>query len=132
MASTTQNSASGLQALFLVLLPLLPVAALAAAPQLSSITPCGAQRGTELEVIFNGDRLQDAEEVVFYEPGLQVLKLSSVTNKTVTAQIKILADCAFGEHHARLRAASGFSELRTFFVGPFPTVSETEPNNEPS
>ena len=36
-----------------------------------------------------------------------------------------------GEHHLRVRTATGLSELRTFFVGPYPVVAEKEPNNEP-
>src|SRR5437899_1310030 len=101
----------------------------ATAPQLSAINPTGGQLGKELEVSFDGDRLQDTEEIVAYEPGFKILKLNSVTNKTVKAQIQIEPDCRLGEHHFRLRTASGLSELRTFFVGAFPVVNETEPNN---
>src|SRR5436305_917311 len=39
----------------------------ATSPQLSSILPTGAQRGTEVELRFGGDRLQDAEEIICYE-----------------------------------------------------------------
>jgi len=79
---------------------------------------------------FSGERLQDTEEIICYEPGIRIEKLSSVTNDTVTAKVEISPDCALGEHHLRLRAASGVSELRTFFVGALPVVAETEPNNE--
>lgn len=109
-----------------------PLCAGAVSPELKSVMPTGAQRGTDVEVTFSGERLQDVQEVLFYEPGLQVLNLSLVTNKAVKAQIKVLPDCALGEHHLRLRAASGLSELRTFLVGPYPVVQEVEPNNEPS
>ena len=37
-----------------------------------------------------------------------------------------------GEHHLRIRTETGVSELRTFFVGPYPVVAEKEPNNEPT
>jgi hypothetical protein len=106
--------------------------ALATAPQLSSITPTGGQRGTELEVSFNGDRLQDTEEIICYEPGIQILKLNSVTNKVVKAQVKLASDSRLGEYHLRLRSTTGLSELRTFFIGPFPVVTEAEPNNYPT
>src|SRR5437764_1099581 len=102
----------------------------ATAPRLQSITPTGAQLGSELEVSFEGDRLQDTEEIITYESGLKVLKLNQVTNKTVKAQLKIEPGCELGEHHLRIRGASGFSELMTFFVGPFPVVNEIEPNND--
>jgi hypothetical protein len=35
-----------------------------------------------------------------------------------------------GEHPFRLRTASGISALRIFYVGPFATVAEQEPNND--
>ena len=102
----------------------------AVAPKLSNISPAGAQRGTTLEMSFSGERLQDTEEVICYEPGIRIEKVSLITNGTVTAQVTINPDCPVGEHHLRLRAASGVSELRTFFVGTLPVVAETEPNNE--
>jgi hypothetical protein len=114
--------------LYLVVAPM----ALATSPQLQDISPTGGQRGIELEVSFHGERLQDAEEVICYEPGLQILKLNLVTNKTVKAQIKIGSDCRLGEHHLRVRTTTGVSELRTFLVGPFPVVEEIEPNDEPA
>src|SRR5436853_5028277 len=47
----------------------------ATSPHLAAINPTGAQRGSELEVNFSGERLQDAEEIICYEPGIQVVKL---------------------------------------------------------
>ena len=77
----------------------------AVAPHLASVLPTGGQRGTQLEVSFQGDRLQDAEEIISYEPGLEVVKLSLVTNNIVKAQVKIAPDCRLGEHHLRVRTA---------------------------
>jgi hypothetical protein len=105
-------------------------AAFATSPHIDSLVPAGGQRGTELEATFAGDRLQDAQEIFCYESGIQVLKLNLVTNKTVTAQLKIAPDCALGEHHLRIRSASGLSELMTFFVGSLPEATEKEPNND--
>ena len=100
------------------------------APHLASVLPTGGQRGTQVEVSFHGERLGDTQATICYEPGLEVRKLALVTNKTVKAQIKIAPDCRLGEHHLRLRTATGVSELRTFFVGPYPVIAEKEPNNE--
>src|SRR3982751_2183440 len=44
--------------------------AVAATPQLTRVLPRGAQRGTEVELTFEGQRLADAAEVMFYEPGI--------------------------------------------------------------
>jgi Bacterial pre-peptidase C-terminal domain len=102
----------------------------AVAPHLASVLPTGGQRGTQVEVSFHGDRLQDTAEIICYEPGLEVLKLNPAKDNLVTAELKIAADCRLGEHHLRLRTATGVSELRTFFVGPYPVVAEKEPNND--
>jgi hypothetical protein len=102
------------------------------APHLASVLPTGGQRGTQIEVSFHGERLQDAEEIISYEPGLEVLKLNLVTNNIVKAQVRLAPDCRLGEHHLRLRTTTGLSELRTFFVGAYPMVAEQEPNNDPS
>lgn len=105
---------------------------LPSSPDLNGITPVGGQRGTEVELQFHGNRLDDAEQIVTYAPGLDVVKLVSVTNQLVKAQVKIAADCRLGEHHLRVRTRSGVSDVQTFYVGPFPTVAEKEPNNERS
>jgi hypothetical protein len=42
----------------------------AVAPRVNSLLPIGAQRGTEVEVRFAGQRLNDVQEVVFYAPGI--------------------------------------------------------------
>ena len=99
-------------------------------PHLVSVLPTGGQRGTEMEVSFHGERLQDAEEIIWYEPGLEMLKLYLGKKNEVTAEIQIAPDCRLGEHHLRIRTETGVSELRTFFVGPYPVVAEAEPNNE--
>lgn len=102
----------------------------ATSPKFTSTIPSGGQRGTDLELRCNGARLDDAQELVFYSPGIQVLKLEPGKTNTLKAQIRITKDCALGEHPFRIRTASGISDLRTFWVGDFKSVEEIEPNNE--
>jgi len=102
----------------------------AAAPQLSRITPRGAQRGTEVELTFTGQRLDDAQQLMIYEPGLDVLEFKVADDKTVKVKVKIAPDCVLGTKHMRLRGASGLTDMRTFRVGALPTVAEAEPNSE--
>src|ERR1043166_7084958 len=116
----------------LLLFCFLATNARAVSPHITSLLPTGGQRATELELTFTGERLQDTEEVICFEPGIAVSKLRLVTNQTVVAQVKITPQCSLGEHHLRLRTATGFSELQTFVVGPFPVMAEVEPNNDPS
>src|SRR5437868_3494605 len=113
----------------LVVLLACALAAQAGSPRLESISPTGGQRGTELEVTFGGQRVEETAEIFCYEAGIQILKINSVTNKLVRAQLKIAADCQLGEHHLRLRTASGLTDLMTFSVGAFPIINEQEPNN---
>src|SRR5258706_14712030 len=79
------------------------LAARAGSPRLESITPTGGQRGTELEVTFGGERLEEAAGIFSYQAGGPILKINSVTNKMVHAQLKNAPYWQLGEHHLRLR-----------------------------
>lgn len=102
----------------------------AAAPSLGSITPAGAQRGTEVEVVFRGERLDDAQEIFVYYPGIEVIDIEVVDDKQVKTRLKIADDCRLGIHAMRVRAASGISNLDTFMVGALPEIEEIEPNSD--
>ena len=99
--------------------------ALAFTPVLSSVQPRGGQRGTEMTIRLNGDRLRDPEEILFYQPGISVLKIEKVgdQNKAVQATISIASDAPLGEHLMRLRCKGGLSYQRSFWVGEYPTVN---------
>lgn len=105
-------------------------AARAANPSLGSITPFGAQRGTEAEVLFQGGNLGDAQEVLLYYPGITVTHFEVVNDNTVKTRLSIAADCRLGVHAMRVRTATGISNLRTFSVGALSAMPEVEPNNE--
>lgn len=98
------------------------VAASASSPQLNYVLPRGGQRGTDVDVTFTGARLKDAQEVILYDKGIAVSDLKATSDQAVTAHVKIAPDAPLGEYRMRLRCSSGVSELRTFWVGPFPTT----------
>ena len=105
-------------------------AARGASPALNGASPTGGQRGTELEVTFGGARMADAQEILFYEPGITVAALTPAEDgNSVKAKLAIAADCRLGIHQLRVRTASGVSNLRTFSVGALPEVAEAEPNS---
>jgi len=108
----------------------LTLSAQATSPRLSSTTPAGAQRGTELEVRLNGARLDNSPEIVFLKPGIKVVRIDSAKTNSIKATIQIAKDCALGEHQLRVRTAGGVSELRTFWVSAYTNINEFEPNNE--
>jgi hypothetical protein len=97
-------------------------------PELSLVNPRGGQRGTEMEVHFHGERLEEIQEALFYQPGLSLSAIQVKDSKHALAKITIAADAQLGEHSLRLRGPGGVTELRSFWVGQFPSVSETEPN----
>ena len=107
-----------------------PLEASAADPNLSIILPRGGQRGTEQVFRFSGARLQDAEQILFYEPGFEVLEIKAADANNIDVKVKIAPDCAIGEHTAQVRTKSGISDYRTFFVGALPGVDEKEPNTD--
>ena len=49
----------------------------AASPHLANIDPPGIQRGADTDVTISGDRLQDAQGLLFYSPGIDVLSLQA-------------------------------------------------------
>ena len=112
-------------------LMLVPIStAVAATPSLGAIRPVGGQRGTEMEVTLSGARLGDAQELIYYQPGITTLGFKKLDDNNVRAKIKIAPDCPLGLHDLRLRTATGISELRTFSVGALKEINEVEPNND--
>ena len=57
-----------------VLIALVASIASAVEPSLGGIAPYGVQRGVETEVLFQGGRLSDAKELLFYSPGFKVTR----------------------------------------------------------
>ena len=102
----------------------------AASPILGGISPRGVQKGADTILLFGGSRLSDVKEIIFHSPGFTVAKLEAVNDSQVKATVKVAANVLMGEHSARIRTASGLSELRTFWVGPYPVVAEKEPNSD--
>lgn len=113
-----------------LLLGLVATTCFASTPNLSSIRPVGGQRGTEVEVTLAGARLGDAQEVLYYQPGIATASLEKVNDNQVKAKLKIAPDAPLGLHDVRVRTASGVSELRTFSVGALAEAAEKEPNSD--
>jgi hypothetical protein len=99
-------------------------------PRIRSVSPYGAQRGTETDVAFNGSDLADAQEVMLYYPGISVVQMEAVNETTIKARFQVSPECRLGIHAMRVRTATGISNLRTFNVGALPEMTEAEPNND--
>lgn len=108
----------------IALVLLLASAASASSPVLSNILPPGAQRGTEVELTLSGDRLADAQELLWYQPGIEIVSLEVVDNANVKATVRIAEDARLGLYDVRVRTATGISHHRTFSVGAYPEIPE--------
>jgi hypothetical protein len=104
--------------------------ATAAEPALGVISPTGAQRGNEVEVTFSGARLGDAQQILIYEPGIEVKSVAPAGDNAVKAKLAIAADCRLGLFGMRVRTATGISNLQLFSVGALAEANEAEPNND--
>ena len=67
--------------------------ALAIDPRLSSISPAGVQVGKEVVLTFNGSRLDDAEEILFYKKGFEVVKLEATAASIPMKRLGSAEDC---------------------------------------
>lgn len=101
---------------------------LANQPRLSIILPRGGQRGIEQKFRFVGERINETQEVLFYDQGITVVKIEPVDGNNVDITLNIAADCRLGEHVVQLRTLRGLSDFRSLYVGALPQVDEVEPN----
>ena len=116
--------------LILALAAGLPVVAFAGSPKVTGIYPAAVQRGAEQEVAIAGSSLEDAKSILFDAPGLEVTWVSAEKTKFV-AKLKAGPEARLGEHSFRVVTASGLSDVRLFFVTPYPLVAEVEDAKAP-
>jgi len=103
----------------------------AADPVLRRTVPQGLTRGGETDLFLEGERLDDAQEVFLYKPGITVQSLTAESANRAKLRLSIAPDCPLGDIGLRLRTATGISNLITLSVGSLPVVDETEPNGKP-
>ena len=56
-----------------------------------------------MEITLSGARLGDAQEIIYYQPGITTVSLKKVDDNNVKAKIKIAPDCALGLHDLRVQ-----------------------------
>ena len=98
----------------------------AGSPTLLHVWPAGGQRGTEVEVICEGTHLEDARGLVFYNGGMEVVRVSEAVAGRFKATIRIAADAPLGEQIVRPWTATGLGDARTFYVTPYPLVKDLD------
>jgi hypothetical protein len=82
----------------------------------------------EVEVMFTGSGLSDARAILFDAPGFDVTTVKAEAAR-YTAKIRIPSDASLGEHRLRVVTNSGVSDLRAFFVTPYPILEESFPTD---
>lgn len=99
-------------------------------PVLSSTSPRGAQRGSEVKVKVSGDKLSDFQTLMFLSPGFSVKSVDKVEEKAVECTVVVSPEVRTGNHLVRVVTKTGISHGRQFFVGNYPNLEEVEPNND--
>ncbi|MCR9200827.1 MAG: PPC domain-containing protein [Planctomycetaceae bacterium] len=108
-------------------------------PTAGRIDPPVGQRGATHKALLLGARLQQIEEFLFYDAGIEVIAHRPVAQiphdihgdlrptpagTAVELTLKIADDCRVGEHFFRLRTHEALSEMLSFWVTPFPCIKE--------
>ena len=71
-------------------------AARAASPHLANIDPPGVKCGADTEVTITGDHLEDAQGLLIYTPGIQVLSMTAVDAGKAKAWLRVAANSPLG------------------------------------
>lgn len=102
------------------------------------IQPQIGRRGTTVEVIVRGTRLDDPQDVLFYQDGIRCTGFTPLEEcvndrgirqrlkpgEALRMTLKIAPDCPLGEHLLRLRTRDFLSEMVAFWVTPLTIVDE--------
>jgi hypothetical protein len=134
-----------------ILCPAAMAAAQTRPSTLGAISPYGLQRGTTIKMIVEGNNLAETRQVLFddaritanvidyVDEGEDVVERAPeatgapITDRArdsrVTLELTVPADVPVGRHSFRLRTPLGTTNLRSFWVGDVPEVTDAEPND---
>jgi hypothetical protein len=98
-------------------------------PQLARLSPSSGQRGHTVRVTLEGKQLDNVQAVLAISPGVATLIPEGRTPNQVTADVLFPVNTPAGSYPLRVKTEGGESVLLPFFVDPFPSVQEVEPND---
>lgn len=128
----------------LIVMPLLVLTSATCATamllHIGSTTPRVGQQGTTVEMTIQGMCIKDAQEIVFYHPGIKAVHIEPLPDlqypiglahggrikEQIRCQFEIAPNCLPGEYPFRIRTATELSSLGTFHVTRFPIIDESE------
>jgi hypothetical protein len=100
------------------------------APRLLTTMPMGGQAGTQVEIVINGDNLEDIEKLIFSHPGLTATASLDKSGQPISNRfvVSITKTCPVGIHEARVMTRLGISSSRVFNVGSLTEAKQATPN----
>ncbi len=98
----------------------------AAAPDVTSLFPAGARRGTSVSVTIQGKIGDGAVRVWCSRPGVKV----TLPEKPGPISVDVASDAEPGVCWLRFFNEEGSSGLRPFVIGTLPEINEVEPNDD--
>ena len=110
------------------LIHVLALNAIPASPRLARFVPGCVTQGKTVDVLLEGERMQDPLAVHFYEDGIEAVELKP-EGDSVRVTLQIAPDCRIGEHVGHLQTRSGITEYRPLHVIPLDTDNEAEKND---
>lgn len=100
-----------------------------ASPQISGVSPLGAQRGTTGTVELKGNYLSNVQRVDFDCDDLAWVETVHSSAGKLSGKVSVAADALLGPHMLRVWTLDGYSTAAMFNVGQFNDVAEAEPND---
>lgn len=99
-------------------------------PQLKSVFPCGAQKGTTALVEIAGGNLEEPTKLYFNHPGITaVFKPDPKRPTPAKFEVTVAPDVPVGDYDVRSISKYGISNPRCFSVGDIAEMQESEPND---
>ncbi len=111
---------------------LIATASAVAAPlTVESVVPAVGRVGETFRVVLAGGHLKEAQDLLFYGPGLACIGLEVLSDNEIRATLRSSADSRSGMHPFRVRTPGGLSELKVVSLTRYPVIQESEPNDVP-
>jgi len=101
----------------------------AAPPSVERLFPAAGQRGVSFPVTIVGAGLQDAVEVMLYNPDITCERLEPKSDNELIVHLIASDNCAPGMHPLRIRSSEGISELHVIGISKLPVILELESND---
>jgi hypothetical protein len=99
-------------------------------PQLLSVLPMGAQKGSVVEIELQGEFLDRAETVLFSTSDV-VARVKKSNFTRVFLEVRVSPKAEAGPCYFRVVTPRGASNLLMFRISEWPAVTEQEPNDDP-